>query len=245
MGGGVAELTQDPLGSSSDTGPRSLSRRQAAVELAVFLLLIMPSLVLSFAGTAEGSVSFPLVAVGTILRDVGLLALVLLLLARAGQPILAIGWVRWRAGREVALGLVLSVAVLVLSPLLEAALRAAGLSGPHATAQAIMPRSTIGDLLLAFVLVAVVAVAEETIFRGYLILRFTRVLGGRAWAVLLSSIAFAIGHGYEGGAAVVTVGLTGFAFALVYIWRRSLVAPVVMHFVLDFVAIVLSPVVGS
>jgi membrane protease YdiL (CAAX protease family) len=29
--------------------------------------------------------------------------------------------------------------------------------------------------------------------------------------------------------------------ALVYLWRRSLVTPIVMHFLLDFLAIVLVP----
>jgi len=30
-------------------------------------------------------------------------------------------------------------------------------------------------------------------------------------------------------------------FALVYLWRRSLVAPIVMHFLQDFVGIILVP----
>jgi membrane protease YdiL (CAAX protease family) len=219
----------------------SLSRRQESIELAVFLLLIVPSLVLSFAPNSQGNVSFALVAVATTLRDLGLLALILLLLARGNQPLTAIGWVSQRAGREVALGLVLSIPVIIGTQILQALLRAAGLSGPSETS-GVMPAKTVGDIILAVVLVVVVAVAEETIFRGYLILRFARALNSRTWAVVLSSVAFAIGHGYEGGAAVVTVGLTGLAFALVYIWRRSLVAPVVMHFVLDFIAIVLAPV---
>ena len=225
----------------SDAYPGSLSHRQQATELAVFLLLIVPSLVLSFAGTGGDHLSFPLVALATILRDLGLLALVLLLVARAREPLAAIGWVREGAGREAWWGLLLAVPTLIGTQLLQAALRAAGLSGPPPTDSAVTPRGSFGDLLLALILVVVVAISEETIFRGYLMLRFSRVLHSRAWAVVLSALVFAIGHGYEGGAAVVTIGLTGVAFALVYLWRRSLVAVVIMHFALDFVALVVAP----
>jgi len=218
-----------------------LSRRQEGAELAVFLLLIVPSLVLSFVETGPSNVSFPILAVATIVRDVGLLALILLLLSRNREPIMAIGWVRRGVAKEAVVGLALAIPVLIGSQLLEAALRAAGLSAPT-TDSGLLPRGP-GEVLLAVLLVVVVAVAEETIFRGYLILRFASLLRSRGWAVLASSVIFAIGHGYEGGAAVVTIGLTGLVFALVYIWRQSLVAPVVMHFVFNFVALVLAPLV--
>jgi membrane protease YdiL (CAAX protease family) len=59
--------------------------------------------------------------------------------------------------------------------------------------------------------------------------------------VILSSILFALGHGYEGTAGVLTIGFMGLIFALVYLSRRSLVAPIVMHFLQDFGGIVLLP----
>jgi membrane protease YdiL (CAAX protease family) len=87
----------------------------------------------------------------------------------------------------------------------------------------------------------VVAIAEETIFRGYLILRFRALVGGTGWAVLLSAVVFSLGHGYEGTAGVVTVGFMGLAFALAYVWRKSLVMPMTMHFLQDFLSIVILP----
>ena len=92
---------------------------------------------------------------------------------------------------------------------------------------------------LSFILAAV-----ATIFRGYLMLRFQAVLRGPARAVLLSSLIFSLGHGYEGSAGLVTVGVMGAVFALIYLWRLSLVAPVVMHFLQDFLSIVLLPFLG-
>jgi membrane protease YdiL (CAAX protease family) len=57
----------------------------------------------------------------------------------------------------------------------------------------------------------------------------------------LSAVVFSLGHGYEGAAGVVTVGAMGFALALVYLWRRSLAAPITMHFLQDFIAVILAP----
>src|SRR5690606_37783539 len=121
--------------------------------------------------------------------------------------------------------------------------RAAGLSSPS-SAPGLAP-SGPGEVILALVVVLVVAVAEETIFRGYLILRLANVLRSRLWAVIASSVIFAIGHGYEGEAAIVTIGLTGLVFAIVYVWRQSVVAPVVMHLVFNVVAIVVAPLLSS
>jgi len=94
-------------------------------------------------------------------------------------------------------------------------------------------------------MVAVVAVAEETIFRGYLLLRFQTLLRSPALGVLMSSVIFSLGHGYEGSAGLVTVGVMGAVFAVIYLWRRSLVAPIVMHFLQDFLSIVLAPLLGQ
>ena len=97
------------------------------------------------------------------------------------------------------------------------------------------------EVALAVVLVVVVAVSEETIFRGYLIRRLqtaTAQHDGRRAAVVG---VFAVGHGYEGSLGVVTVGVMGLIFSLIYLWRQSLVVPMVLHFLQDFLAIVVAP----
>jgi membrane protease YdiL (CAAX protease family) len=91
----------------------------------------------------------------------------------------------------------------------------------------------------------VVAIAEETIFRGYLMLRFKGIWHSPALAIVLSAFIFSLGHGYEGTAGVITVGLMGAAFAIIYQWRGSLVAPMVLHFIQDFVSIVLAPLISG
>ena len=91
----------------------------------------------------------------------------------------------------------------------------------------------------------IVAVAEETIFRGYLLLRFGAILRNPSLGAVISAAIFSLGHGYEGSAGVLTVSFMGLVFALIYLWRQSLVAPIAMHFLQDFIGIVLLPLIGK
>jgi uncharacterized protein len=185
--------------------------------------------------------NFVLTAVATIFRDLGLVSLILFFLWQNGENIERIGWSFRRAGREAALGAALFVPFAFGAVLLERILLRLGLSRPATPLPSFLTAEGPAELLLAIVLVAIVAVAEETIFRGYLLLRFQALFRSSALAVLLSSVIFSLGHGYEGAAGVVTVGMMGVVFAVIYLWRRSLVAPIVMHFLQDFLSVVLRP----
>jgi uncharacterized protein len=220
-------------------------RRVQAAEIAVFLLLVVPSLSLSFFAARQGSVGFTLTAIAAILRDLALVSLILFFLWRNGEPVGRIGWTAADPRAEIALGLALFAPVFLLTSGLDALLQAAGLSRPAAPKPSFLAPSGPGQLVLAFILIVVVAVAEETIFRGYLILRFEALWGRPAPAVIFSAFVFSLGHGYEGLAGVVTVGVMGVIFALVYLWRRSLVAPMVMHFLQDFLSIMLAPMLAG
>jgi len=211
------------------------------VEVAVFLFLILPSLALSFFAVKQGDISFVLTAIATIFRDLGLVGLILFFIWRNGEPLSAIGWTFKHGWRDIVLGVVLFVPMFFGAAFLERALQAAGFSVPSTPTPASIAAKGIGEYALAFFLVIVVAVAEETIFRGYLILRFRTVTASSVLAVLLAAIVFSLGHGYEGTAGVITVGTMGLVLALVYLWRGSLVAPVIMHFLQDFVGIILLP----
>ena len=222
----------------------SSTLKEQAVEVAVFLFLIVPSMILSLFVVRQGGLSFVLTAVATIFRDLGLVSLILFFLWRNGENVERIGWNLRRAGREVALGVALFIPFVFGAALLERGLLRAGLSQPATPFPSFLEARDGTEFLLAAVLVAVVAMAEETIFRGYLMLRFQALMRGPALAVLLSSVIFSLGHGYEGSAGLVTVGVMGAVFAVIYLWRRSLVAPVVMHFLQDFLSIVLLPLLG-
>lgn len=211
------------------------------VELGVFLFLIVPSMVLSFFAFRQGSVGFTLTSIATISRDLALVCLILYFIWRNRESITAIGWTLDHAWREVALGVVLFVPVYFGARLLERALQAAGFSSPPMPEPSFLSPQGIVQIILASVLVVVIAVAEETIFRGYLMLRFKSITASSFAAVVLSSFIFTLGHGYEGAAGIITVGVLGAIYSIVYLRRGSLVAPITMHFLQDFIGIVLVP----
>jgi membrane protease YdiL (CAAX protease family) len=193
----------------------------------------------------QGGMSFALTAVSTMLRDLSLVCLILFFIHGNGESLSAIGWRFSAALREALIGAALFVPVFFLVSLLERILQQIGFGVPATPLPSVLSATGPGEFVLGGALVAVVAVSEETIFRGYLILRLQRVTGHWPIAALLSSLIFALGHGYEGTAGLVTVGVLGFFFALVYRWRGSLIAPMTMHFLQDFLGIVLLPLLSG
>ena len=82
-------------------------------------------------------------------------------------------------------------------------------------------------------LTAVVAFYEELLFRGFLLTRL-RVVTRRWWsAVTIGVLSFAALHFYQGPLAVLAIVLLSGVLSAVFIWRRSLIAPVTAHFVFN------------
>lgn len=228
----------DAAGPGGLVAPGRAARRVQAVEVGVFLLLILPALVLGAMRGAPRALGFAATAVTTIAQDAGLVSLVLYFLWRSGEPLQRLGL---RAGdglREVLIGVLLFWPAAYATAELAGWLGRLGLSGADSTLAFLEPRG-FWQVALAVALVSVVAVAEEIVFRGYLLLRFRPLLRSTAGAVILSSAVFGLGHGYEGAAGMVSVATLGAVYALVYLWRGSLLAPIVMHFLQDLVGIVL------
>lgn len=218
-----------------------VARTEQLFEVSVFLFLIVPSMVLSFLAIKQGNLGFTITAVATILRDLALVSLILFFLWRNGEAVTQIGWTLRNSWRDIALGIALFVPVFLGANFLDGLLQAAGFSAPSTPQPAFVTARGPLEFILAVALVIVVAVAEETIFRGYLILRFRDLTSSATVAVVLSAVVFSLGHGYEGTSGVITVGTMGVVFAVVYLWRKSLVAPITMHFLQDFVGIVVLP----
>lgn len=82
-------------------------------------------------------------------------------------------------------------------------------------------------------LFAVVAVVgggvREEIQRAFLLNRFERWLGGGLVGVVAASLAFGLGHQMQGTDAAIATGILGAFWGLVYLRRRSIVAPIVSH----------------
>jgi membrane protease YdiL (CAAX protease family) len=220
-------------------------RRLQLIEVSVFLFLIVPSMLVSFFVTWPGRIRFVPVAVMTIFRDLALVSLILFFLWRNGETVQRIGWQFRKRGWDIVLGIVLFWPVFFGVGWLDSTLQSVGFSAPHTPQPAFLDVRGRAEGALALVMVLVVALAEETIFRGYLILRFRPLAASTTVAVVLSSVLFALGHGYEGTSGVVAVGTIGVILALIYVWRKSLVAPMVIHFLQDFVSILVLPLLAA
>jgi len=88
------------------------------------------------------------------------------------------------------------------------------------------------------------ACGEEFVYRGYLLTRLARALGGapRAWlgALTVTSVLFGVGHAYQGLSGMITAGLGGLAFGLLYMATgRNLWVSVVAHGTMDTVGFLL------
>jgi membrane protease YdiL (CAAX protease family) len=214
-------------------------RKVQLIEVLVFLFLIVPSMVTSLFLVDHTRLRFMTVAITSIMSDLALVSLVLYFVWRNDEPVRRIGWTIKNLWLDIGWGLLLYIPVVYCTNLLERILQKAGFSAPTKLPSFLVATGS-AKIFLACILVIVVAVVEETIFRGYLILRFKAVTGRTVIAVLLSSAIFALGHGYEGAAGMISIFFLGIIFAVVYLWRKSLVAAMVMHFLIDFSSIILS-----
>ena len=79
-------------------------------------------------------------------------------------------------------------------------------------------------------LCALVGIAEELVFRGYLQQQFTAWARGAAAAgVVFSAMMFGAAHGYEGARAMFLLAVFGAFFSLLALFRRNLRAGIFAH----------------
>lgn len=226
-----------------DPDTRPQWRKKEFFEFCVFLMLIVPSMTISFLTPDSGkeTLGFPVLAISMIFRDIALTCLIVYFLWRDGEPLAGLGWKGAGLRGEVALGAALFLPILYGDSMIEKVFEWFGLPSNMSQVPQFLSAKGPLEIVLACILVAVVAVAEETIFRGYLMLRLKDLTGSMTAAVIISSAVFALGHGYEGAAGVGAVFVLGILLALIYVWRKSLVAPVALHFLIDFLPLVLLP----
>ncbi|MGO9375930.1 MAG: CPBP family intramembrane glutamic endopeptidase [Syntrophobacteraceae bacterium] len=188
------------------------------------------------------NLSFPVYAFSAIFRDLALTSFVVFSLWRNGEPLTLIGWKSSGLKREVTLGVCLFFPVLVIAWLVKRAFQDLGLTTMRQLPHFLTAKSP-WEMLLLCLLLTVAVVTEETVFRGYLILRFYELTARLGPSVIISTAVFTLGHGYEGPAGTGTVGVLGLILALIYLWRKSLIAPMVIHFLVDFIPLLLMPLI--
>ena len=160
-------------------------------------------------------------------------AITLLFIIRRGErlPLTSIGLGTSRWWKSILWGLVIAVASAAAGGVL------AGLTGyGHGPGSAAFEKL---PLWLITLIVLRAGVVEELFYRGYAIERLQAVGLKPAWAAGIPLVIFALGH-WTGGAANILIALVlGAILSAFYLWRRDLVANMIGHGTVDFIANVL------
>jgi CAAX protease family protein len=160
-------------------------------------------------------------------------AVALIVIIRRGEhlPMRSIGLGTARWWKSILWGFVIAIVSAVVLGALA-----------HLTGYGNGPGSAAFEKLPLWLITAIVfraGVVEELFYRGYAIERLRLIGLGRFWSVAIPLVIFSLGH-WSGGAANILIAfaagliLTGF-----YLWRRDLVANMIGHGLIDFVANVL------
>jgi membrane protease YdiL (CAAX protease family) len=152
---------------------------------------------------------------------------------------LGLAWPRASAYTVVgALGFVLSLGLL--AGLRRRVDRGASVAAPAEVA-ALLPRTPVERRWFA-ALALTAGCAEELLYRGFLL----AVVAAEAPAlgpwrlVLVSALAFAVAHTYQGVLGMLTAAVLGAGFAVLYLGSGSLLLPVLLHTLIDLRLLVLS-----
>jgi membrane protease YdiL (CAAX protease family) len=85
------------------------------------------------------------------------------------------------------------------------------------------------DALIFAAVVMIAGGVREEIQRGFIVHRFGQYLGGAGWGVAVYSVFFGLGHVEQGIDAAIVTALLGVVWGLLYLARRSVIAPMVSH----------------
>jgi membrane protease YdiL (CAAX protease family) len=81
------------------------------------------------------------------------------------------------------------------------------------------------------------ALFEEICFRGFIISRLKIISGNYLVAAVAGSLAFSMGHLYQGIMGVIITFIYGMLFSGLYIARKSVFPCIVAHFLQDFIVL--------
>ncbi|THE64865.1 CPBP family intramembrane metalloprotease [Salinadaptatus halalkaliphilus] len=185
------------------------------------------------AGIDPASVSTRMVLANVALSQ-GLFALVLLgAVLYTGIPISALGveltWSSLWTGLFV--GTVAGLVLYVANEIAAALATRVGFDHDEQLRELLAPDSRRGWVVLLVGVLPIVAVFEELLFRAALIGALSAGFGIDPWLLaVVSSVAFALGHGMQGSVGIVVTGVLGFVLAAVFVLTGSFLVVVVAHY---------------
>ena len=236
-------MSLEPLSESQVPSPESRARIDPSQRIVALLEVVVCSdfatqlalqatfLALGFnQRNHDGSLNLTYVAALSLIDAVLLIGLILFFLRSHGESPREVFLGRRPVGEEARFGLPLSFAALAIA--FTALLLIQGFA-PWLRTEEKNPLQDLlttprGAAVMAVVLVVAGGIREE-IQRAFLLRRFEQWLGGPVVGVVVASVGFGAGHYIQGVDVAVVTGLLGMFWAIIYLRRRSIVAPVVSH----------------
>ncbi|MES2306351.1 MAG: CPBP family intramembrane glutamic endopeptidase [Gemmatimonadota bacterium] len=168
---------------------------------------------------------------------VSVLLIGLMRLQGQGARDLGVRWDGWagQVARGIGIGVVMFLALNVaLDSAMRAIIPSAPTTGPSINVYFADPRNLFAWLPIGIFGGGVV----EELERIFILTRFEQWLGRRGLILgaVLSSAMFGLGHMYQGTAAVISTGISGLVFCLVYLRRRSALEVISAHAFSDVLA---------
>lgn len=217
--------SEDPLPTPSPI----LSRRRRYFVLAIFLLIAVgwPTVAIlsgpNSPGELEALVESSRLSLyaGTALILWAVFLLVWIAQRSAFRPLAELGFSEPRFFDPIIGFLFLIFANIVLNGLGWTFHQVFGMETPDMTVRLILPQDTVERA--GWIMLSVSAgICEESTFRGFLLLRGQEFLRRRWVSVLISSVAFASGHLYQGHMGAALIFVYGVFFCLLRYWQGSL-----------------------
>ena len=179
---------------------------------------------------ADGSLSSTFVFVLSLADTVLLLSLIVWLLVRRGERPMAVFFGARPAGREIFAGVasvpVILGIVIVLTLVIRRFLPVLH-NVPDNPLQGLV--GTGSSMWLFLVVVIVAGGVREELQRAFLLHRFRGDLGQPWMGVLITSLAFGMGHTLQGIDAAIITGVLGATWGVIYLTRGSALASMVSH----------------
>jgi membrane protease YdiL (CAAX protease family) len=235
----------EPLPAVAPSPPVPVSRGRAAAE--IFLCSGYPTqlLIASLLASAGlqpmvgGSLSPTFVFASLALDSIVLLSLILVFLRQSGDDPRAIFLGPREPGPEVRLGLLSVPFVLALVVAVQLVVTAVAPSLHNVDESPFAALLSSRWMLAGFIVLLIVAGGiREEFQRAFLLHRFEHRLGGPLVGLAVTSLAFGLGHTMQGWDAAVATGTLGAFWGVLYLSRRSLVAPVVSHAFFNVIQVV-------
>jgi membrane protease YdiL (CAAX protease family) len=176
----------------------------------------------------------------TILYEWMMFAIVILGVRLHGSPLRAVLGERWGSFREILRDFGIAAPFWIVSTLLISVFGGHHQgSGTDRAVQFLLPHGGIETILWTVTSVSA-GICEESLYRGYLQQQFKAVTKNVPLGILLSAVAFAAAHAYQGLRGAILIGIGASLSGILAHWRKSVRPGMIAHAWNDFFAGVLA-----